>query len=375
MPERDNIYLDHAATSPPPPELLEVFREQLRRCAWNPGARYAPAVENRARLEASRSKLAGKLGCSPRHLIYTSGGSESNNLALHALSKKARGKRLWYSPTLHPSLAEPVRALELAGWECEPCATGPGGGIDVEKNLEGDGAPELLVLEWVNNELGFIQPVGRLAEALKQRHNRLKVLVDGVQGFCKLPLPDMKHIDAFSISGHKLGAPVGIGALMLRLEQPEPLILGGGQENGWRSGTTPVALIECLNAVVERDRGEPPPDLSGILRELNLKLYRHPACDYSPYIQVVDTRPVPGEILLHHLEEDGIYVGLGSACSSYKAGVSRVHLMAGLDEAESRMSLRVSLAPGQEPAAIEKALRRLRFHLDRLCATFGGGKA
>lgn len=356
-------YLDHAATSPPPAEITESLARHLKALPWNASAIYEQGLLAREALDRARKDFAEAMRAGSGSVIFTSGGTESNNLAVRAAaSGRPAASNMpavaWISPTVHPSLAEPVRALSASGWTVVEMPVLPGGHCDTD-SLGKLPAPRMAAFEWVNSEIGFVQPVEEISAVLRRLHPDCLFLVDGAQGFGKLPAFDLSLIDAFSISGHKLGAPVGVGALFLGPRMPRtPLLLGGGQEDGMRSGTVSVPLVLSFRDALRRAAGKRPPDFGKIVGMGGGKApspIRRREAGYSPYIWVLDTSPVDGEVLLHHLEKDGVIVGLGSACRAGKRGISAAHRAIGMSEEASRRTLRLSFAPGEDEDSLRRA--------------------
>jgi len=362
MQTTDTItYLDHAATSPMPEAVARRFVEAARTVGWNPSTPYRLGLAARKALDEARAGLAHALHCPQERIVLTSGGTESNNLGLAACCARYRaGGVLWHAATTHPSLAGPLAALP-ADWTRLTMPRTAWGAIDPAA-LESLPPPQVVVLEWVNNEIGFIQPVDAVVRAAHTRNPDVRVLVDGAQGFGKLPPPDLADIACFTASGHKLGAPVGIGLVVVEPGAPAaPLMLGGGQENGWRPGTEPVPLACAFAAALAHLQESAPPafDFPALDDDAHPRPMRHPEGVYAPTITLLDLQPVEGEVLLHHLEERGIFLGAGSACSSRKKGLSAIHQAAGLTPRQSRCTLRWSTCPGQPEAELEAAWRRL----------------
>jgi cysteine desulfurase len=360
MPEK-LIYLDHAATSPVAPAVAEGLARDLVELGWNTGTRYALGLTTRKALDACRAEMAQRLGCAADSVVFTSGGTESNHLGLHACCHAfAHGGVLWNSATTHPSLTGPVGALDET-WQVETMPLTAWGAVDPSK-LSDLPPPDVVVLEWVNNEAGFVQPVAAVAAAAIAMNPKVCILVDGAQGVGKLPLPALASIAAFSFAGHKIGAPVGIGAIVLNPSlKLAPLTRGGGQERGWRPGTVALPLIRAFGAALERiaackgapfafdafDEGDRPTPI------------QHPDGVYSPCITLLNVAPVEGEVLQHHMEEQGIYLGTGSACSASRKGLSPIHKAVGMDAKQSRCTVRWSTVPGQDADELARAWREL----------------
>jgi len=356
------IYLDHAATSPVPPSIAEQLVRDFAELGWNTGTRYQLGLTAKKALEDCRLQIARAMGCAPEAIIFTSGGTESNNIALHACcSRTPQGGVLWSSATTHPSISGPVGQLGPA-WQVHPMPRLPSGAVDVA-GLAALPSPDVVVLEWVNNEVGFIQPVAEIAAAAATTGNPAAcIVVDGAQGFGKIPPPDMTPLTAFSFSGHKVGAPVGIGVMMIKPHiKVAPLYLGGGQEQGWRPGTVPLPLIRALCGALALASGRKPPPFEFAAFDGGdvPTPVRDAATRYSPYITMLDLAPVEGEVLQHHLEESGIFLGVGSACSASKKGLSPIHKALHMDAKRSRCTLRWSSCPGQDANELNRAWRQL----------------
>jgi cysteine desulfurase len=351
------IYLDYAATSPVCPDVAEKLARDLLELGWNTGTRYELGLTARKALDACREQVARYLGCETDAVIFTSGGTESNNIGLRACCGQFPGGGvLWNSATTHPSLEGPVGALD-SQWQVVPMPVGAWGAVDVD-GLAALPAPDVVVLEWVNNEVGLVQPVNDIAAAAVARNPEVCILVDGAQGVGKLPLPEMAPLTAFTLVGHKIAAPAGIGGMMLRPSlKLTPLTRGGNQERGWRPGTVPLPLIRAFcNALARITALEAAPfGFESFDGEDVPSPIQDSGGSYSPCITILDVAPVEGEVLQHHLEEEGIFLGTGSACSSTKKGLSPIHKAMGMNAKASRCTVRWSTFPGQDPAELDRA--------------------
>ncbi|MBF0196087.1 MAG: aminotransferase class V-fold PLP-dependent enzyme [Planctomycetes bacterium] len=336
-------YFDHAATSPIREDMIDQYNHYLREFSWNAGTVYEGGLNSKKALETARGDFSQFLSVQPETIIFTSGGTESNNLAIHAFSKNKKQGVIWLSKTVHPSQKEPAMALAEKGWQIIDLPTRKSGVIDLSR-LDSLPDPDLFVCEWVNSEAGFIQPIAELGQYLQDHHSKCHLLVDGVQGFAKVKLPPLKNVHAFSISGHKVGAPVGVGALMLKHKKTCALNKGGGQEGGWRSGTVAVPAI-CIFRDTFMKMSKTPLKLTPSFSQNGPSIIRNNEENYTPAIWLLNTAPVDGEVLLHQLESYGVAVGLGSACKASRKKISETHRALGLDDTSSRKTLRLSLSP------------------------------
>ena len=235
------IYLDHAATTPVAREVADTMYDVLLNGSGNPSSQYPYGAAAKKRLEADRAVIAAALGCKPDELYFTSCGSESNNLALlGAVQTRTFGKGIVVSGFEHPSVQRPLERLAKLGYDVTVVAPRADGTLDIAAMLERvDKNTILVACMMVNNEIGTRNDVERLAAEVKRRNSRTIVHVDAVQAWMRVPIK-LDNIDTLSVSGHKIHAPKGIGALYLsdRLVQAfRPPYLGGEQERGLRPGT------------------------------------------------------------------------------------------------------------------------------------------
>src|SRR5688572_25294568 len=248
------IYLDHAATTPQDPAVRAAQEPYLGESFGNPSARHAGGVRAAEAMDRARGQLARALGARPEGVVFTSGGTEANNLAVLGLARAAgrRGHAL-VGPTEHPAVRGPAAALEEEGFEVERLRLTQGGELDLEDAGQRVRPDTVLVAQMlVQNEVGSIYPVARLAKLARARAPCVRVHVDAVQACGKLPCTlDELGADSIAVSAHKLGGPQGSGALVLRQGvEPRPLLIGGGQERGLRSGTQNVAGAVGLGAAI-----------------------------------------------------------------------------------------------------------------------------
>jgi cysteine desulfurase len=374
------VYLDHAATTPLSAEVREAMEPLLGPEFGNPSARHPAGVRAAEALDRARGALARALGGRPETVTFTSGGTEANNLAVLGLARAtarrgtSRGHVL-VGPTEHPSVREPARALAEEGFEVETLRLRDDGALDLDHAAERLRDDTLLVAQvLVQNEVGTVYPVARLARLVRARSPRARLHVDAVQACGKLDV-SLEELDAdtLAVSAHKLGGPQGAGALLARPGVSlRPLILGGGQEAGLRSGTQNVAGAVGLACAVERGEARREVTLEHLARlraRLVDGLDRLPGAHVlapggaddglAPWIVAVRFEGAPAEVRMHHLEARGLYVSAGSACQASKRELSPTYAALGLTPEEARGVLRLSLGAETTTAQVEAALRAL----------------
>ena len=363
-------YLDNSATTKPCPEAVEAMMTCLTTGFYNPSAVYKPAVEAYQQLRSCRELILKTLHAGDHNLTFTSGGTESNNLAIIGSVARMRGKQLVaVSAVEHPSVRESFEELARMGHEVRIIGVNAHGELDWEalaKSLD-DGASLVSCMQ-VNNETGAMLDVARLHSLVK---GRALIHVDGVQGFLRVPI-DLKYVDLYTLSSHKIHGPKGEGALVWRKNvRIMPRQIGGGQENGLRSGTenTPgiaglMAAVQAMNAMGS--------EMQNALMEKKLYLLNR-FRDAVPELLVNGPEPekaaphiinmgfpgVRGEVMLHALEGVGVYASTGSACSSKKLKVSGVLTSMGITPARAECALRFSLSPHTTREEIDYAAQSL----------------
>ena len=393
------IYLDNAATTPMDPQVIAVVEESMRCDFANPGTVYRIGLDAKKRIEKAEQEIVSALGLPATHrLVFTSGGSESNNLFIKGLCFP--DKKAAYLGLEHPSVVESLKFLEdfgnaplnLMEYQTE-------GRLDISKAVPQlkKNRVRLLCLSHVNNELGTVNDPENLIAAVRSESPQTRIFLDGVQAVGKLTLsPEMwSGLAGYSISGHKINGPKGIGLLVYdsRLNL-NPLIHGGKQQYGVRSGTLPVPLIlglaKAIQLSVERVQ-ETQAHLRKLSRHLieglqtmtqrlphfNLRSNSIPVDDVtrqSPSIVNFSFAPVEGEVLLHHLEEKEIYVGLGSACSAHSKEPSKILTGLGRTEEEARCSLRVSFDLNNSIEEVDRFLEEFGNAYESLYPTFSSRK-
>ena len=362
------IYFDNAATTKPCKEALEAALSCAENCFGNPSSLHHMGVKAEEIITSAKRTVLKRLN-KEGEIFFTSGATESNNIAIFGTANalKRRGNRIITTAIEHPSVGEPMKRLSEQGFEVislKPCDF-----EDFEQAVI-DAADEKTILASVmavNNETGFVIDTKRIYDGIKRKNPNCVVHVDGVQGFCKLPL----YGDTVSLSGHKIHALKGIGALYKsKNTRLLPIAYGGGQQSGLRSGTEPVELTASLKAAVEAypeaitKFSELRHRLSGHLERLDRIIINSPenGIDNILNFSVIGVR---SEIMLHFLEERGIYVSSGSACS--KGKISPVLSALGISRERADSAVRVSFCRDNTEAdvdmlaqALEDGIKRFR---------------
>ncbi len=349
-------YLDNAATTQTRPEAAQAAVTAMTEEWGNPSSRYAFGQEASGRLKEHRAQVAAGLGCRPEEVYFLSCGTEGDNWAIAAAVEKNRrkGKHIITTAIEHAAVLEPIRELERQGYEVtwlQPDQQGIITAEQVEAALRPDTI--LVAMMLVNNELGTVLPVAETARAIRAARCPALLHCDAVQGFLKVPFtPEGLGVDTLAVSGHKVHAPKGIGALYIRrgLRLP-PLIRGGGQEKGLRSGTEPTAQTVAFAAAVEAGRASLERDLAHMreLKDYAARTLREqvPGLELigagtAPHILPVTLPGYKSEVVLRFLSDRGIYVSSGSAC--HKGKPSHVYAALKLPKPQLDGILRISFS-------------------------------
>lgn len=321
-------YFDNAATTPVRPEAAQAALEAMTRGWGNPSSQYAFGQQAAAQMKGWRTDVAKALGCQPEEVFFTSCGSESDNWAIQGALEWNRRKRKHIVTTAieHAAVLEPCKALERQGYEVTCLQPGRRGEIDPGQLADALRPDTVLVsMMLVNNELGTILPVKEAARAVRQAGCPALLHCDAVQGFLKVPFtPKELGVDLLSVSGHKIHAPKGVGALYVRkgLKLP-PLIRGGGQESGLRSGTEATAQIAAFAAAARLGSSSMEEDtahMAGLKAYTVERLAREvPEAevlvpDGAPHILPISLPGYKSEVVVRFLSDRGVYLSSGSAC-------------------------------------------------------------
>lgn len=325
------IYLDHAATTRVCPEAVRAACTAMTEDYGNPSSRYGLGQNAAAILKEHRKTVSKALGCLPEELTFTSCGTESNNWAISAAVQinRRKGKHIITTAIEHAAVLEPCRSLAAEGYDITYLKPDKTGHISVEELKEALRPDTILVsVMLVNNEIGTIQPVAEAVRAVKAFDKQILFHCDAVQGFLKIPFtPSALGVDFLTVSGHKIHAPKGIGALYIKKGvKAKGLLLGGGQEGGLRSGTEPTAQIAGFAAACqlgwerfEQNHSELKAVKNYAFTEFTkIKGLEIVAAGEAPHILAISMPGYPSEMLVRSLDGAGICVSSGSACHKGK---------------------------------------------------------
>ncbi|HOS44408.1 MAG TPA: IscS subfamily cysteine desulfurase, partial [Armatimonadota bacterium] len=339
-----SVYLDHAATTPVAPEVLEAMLPYYRECWGNPSSIHGFGRQAAEGVQAARERVAALLGATPNEIIFTSGGTEADNLAIFgaALAKEGKGKHLLTSAVEHHAVSHATAALEKRGWEVTYLPVDGGGRVDpeaVRAALRPDTV--LVTIMHANNEVGTVQPIAEIGALCRDAGVWLHT--DAVQSVGHIPTPVGElHADMLSLSGHKLYGPKGVGALYLRKGvRIKPLFYGGGHERNLRSGTENVPGIVGLGRAAELAMAEMAGEaarqaalrdklIDGILARIPDSFATGSREHRLPNNASVSIKYIEGEAQLLRLDAVGIAASSGSACTSGSLDPSHVLLAMGI---------------------------------------------
>ncbi|MEQ8197664.1 MAG: cysteine desulfurase family protein [Clostridiaceae bacterium] len=350
------VYFDNAATTKPLEAVIDAVSIGMREYFGNPSSLHKLGLEADRKLSSCRELLAGTINAASGEIYFTSGGSEGNNFIIKSMGKN--GNHIITTKFEHPSVLNTIRELKENGVDVTELSLNSDGRIDLQELKDSIRKDTVLVsVMHVNNEVGSIQDLEKIGELIRECSDRARFHVDAVQSYGKIPIDVNKFkIDFLTVSGHKIHGPKGIGFCYIRKGlNPKPLISGGGQERGYRSGTENVpAVMGMTEASVEAHKNLKESFnhaaelkeyfISSILDLKGIRINSNPGEWNSPFILNVSFPGIKAEVLLHLLEEKNIFVSTGSACSS-RGGKGKYVLAAmGLNEKESEGAIRFSFS-------------------------------
>lgn len=377
------LYLDWAASAPPDPEVIDRMKEVSLEFFGNPSSIHKAGRDAEYILEDARNQLASIMGCQSEELIFTSGGTEANNMIVFSMLRKKIGKKIIVSGIEHSSVYEPSRMLEQFGFKVSFIRAEKTGFVNpekIEKELDEKTAFVLLML--VNNETGAVQPISEVASLLdsfsKRSGRKVLLHTDAVQALGKIPLNLHElGVDSASLSAHKIGGPRGVGALCVKKNGIcDFLYRGGGQESGMRPGTENLPGIAGFLMAIEKRMQKMKQEqkrvrqlMQYLINQLNnieaahiipYERRKEPFTNYSPFILNVSFPPIPGEILVRALEKQGVLVSTTAACSSRKKDRFRIMQNMGISEEIGSSAIRISIGWETRQEDLEKLVTALR---------------
>lgn len=369
------IYLDNSATTKPYDEVIAYMNDVSKNFYGNPSSLHTKGIEAENLVKLARSQISNTLKVDSKEVVFTSGGTEANNLAILGFLKAnpRAGKHIITSEIEHPSVLEVFKQLAKDGYNVDYIPVDKKGIIklDILENvINSDTA--LLSFMHTNNETGSIQPIDEIHKIRKAKCPSAVLHVDAVQAFGKVRIyPKSNEIDLLSISSHKIHGPKGMGALYIRKGiRVKPVLLGGGQEVSLRSGTENVPGICGFGLAAEKIFSDIDTNYSHIvsINEYFVQgitdLFENAVINSQgqglPYIINVSFSNLKSEVLLHHLEQKNIFVSTGSACSSHKKSHSYVLTAMGVDSKNIDSAIRFSLSASNSISDIDETVTALK---------------
>ena len=375
-------YLDNSATTKAFDEVIEAVKSEMSEYYGNPSSMHIKGFEAEKKIKETTKIIASTLKCDESEIIYTSGGTEADNMALIGISRayKRSGKHIITSSIEHAAVLQSAEFLKEEGYEITYLSTDSKGVINLEE-LENSIREDTILVSvmGVNNEIGTVEPIEKISEIIKKKNPNTLFHVDAVQAYGKIKLtPKKMGIDLLSVSGHKIHGPKGIGFLYVSYKvKIKPIIFGGGQQKNMRSGTENVCGIMGLGAAVKRIFDNFDEDTARMreLREYMIKGLKE--CDgvtingadeegSAPHIVSASVKGVRAEVLLHSLEEKGIYISSGSACASNKPAVSATLKAIGVDKDLLDSTVRFSFSVLTTKDEIDYALENFKETIEKL---------
>lgn len=365
-------YFDNSATTPVYPEVRDLMVKIMEEDYGNPSSLHMKGVTAARYIKDARESLAGEMKVMPKEIVFTSGGTESNNMALigGALANRRAGNKIITTSVEHASVGSPMEFLAGMGFDVVRIGIDSSGQIDMDQLMsEVDDDTIIVSVMYVNNEIGTVMPIADIARLIKEKNPNVLFHVDAIQAFGKYRIyPKRMGIDMMSISGHKFHGPKGVGALFIRDRvKVKPIIYGGGQQSGMRSGTENVPGIAGMALAAEityNGLEEKMEHLRQIKEHLISELTQiddvYSNSGDAPHIASITFKGVRSEVMLHALEEREVYVSSGSACSSNKQHASGTLKAIGLPQDKLESTLRFSFSPENTMEQVDYAVECCR---------------
>ena len=370
------VYLDNSATTRCSERAKNVMVQVLTEDYGNPSSLHNMGKNAEDYLREAREKIAKTLKVEEKELVFTSGGTESNNMALigGALANPRAGRHIITTGIEHPSVNAPLAYLEELGYEITWLGVDEDGVISIDELRGAIREDTVLVsMMMVNNEIGAIEPVEEVARVIKEKNPGTLLHVDAIQAYGKFRIyPKKLGIDLLSVSGHKIHAPKGTGFLYIRDKvKVKPIMYGGGQQKSMRSGTENVPgaaalgeasaeIYENLDQKIDHMYQIKQRFIDGVMQIPGVCVNGKMGRESAPQIVSISIEDVRSEDMLHSLEEYGIYVSAGSACSSNKPAPSRTLQAIGLPKKQLESTIRISFSVNTTEGEVDYAVERMR---------------
>lgn len=371
------VYLDHNATTPLDPRVVEAMLPYLGGRCGNPSSLHREGREARVALDTARQRVASLVGVEPSQVIFTSGGTEANNLALKGITLPQNGKRLAIGATEHASVHLAAEFLQQQRWQLDILKVDATGSID--RSVLSSLAPQLGLCSvmWANNETGVIAEPSLIGELMRETGGIFHT--DAVQALGKIAVDfSASGAHLLSMSGHKIGGPMGSGALIVDKGLTlSPLLLGGGQERGRRGGTENLAAIVGFGLAAElaqQELGERHRQLLGLRQRFESAVAEQlpeavifaATAERLPNTVFMAIPGIEGETLITALDRDGFAVANGSACGSHHDEPSQVLMAMGVDTDLARCAIRISFGTTNSDSEIDRLIVALRHQVTLL---------
>lgn len=365
-------YFDNGATTKVFPEVKNIMIEAMEVEYGNPSSMHLKGVHAENYVKEAKETIAKTLKVQPKEIVFTSGGTESNNMALigTAMANVRRGKHIISTRIEHASVYNPLFYLEEQGFEVTYLPVDENGIVKLAALEEAIRSDTILVsVMYVNNEIGSVQPIEEIGKIIRAKNPDIIFHVDAIQGYGKYFIyPKKLNIDLLSVSGHKIHGPKGIGFLFIKDKTKiNPILFGGGQQKGMRSGTENVPGIVGLGMaakLIYENHEEKMTYIKGLKNRFIEQVLEIPDVKNNsgeaPHIASISFKGVRSEVLLHSLEERGVYVSAGSACSSNKPAISGTLKAIGLTKEYYDSTLRFSFCVFNTEEEVDYAVNCLK---------------
>lgn len=369
------VYLDNSATTRCFDNVAELVHKVMTQDYGNPSSMHNKGVESEKYLRHAREVIAKNLKVNEKEILFTSGGTESDNLALigTAFANQRAGRHLITTQIEHPAILQTMQYLEKQDFEVTYLPVDENGQVKLEELQRSLRKDTILVsIMHTNNEIGALQPIAEAGERIKRFNPSIVFHVDAVQGYGKFRIhPKRMNIDLLSVSAHKIHGPKGIGFLYINEKiKIHPIIFGGGQQKGMRSGTENVpgiagmaiaieTVYQNLDNEIEKLYQLKQRFIEGAMEINDVKINGLTGKDSAPHVVSLSVRGVRSEVLLHALEEKGIYVSAGSACASNKPSISATLQAIGVEKDLLDSTIRFSFSIFTTPEEIDYTLQNL----------------